>query len=61
PDSLRHFKRTYREALKRQVISGIYNPERPVIIPVREDMRYRSFQRKPAPEANAVIIYMMDV
>jgi len=61
PESLRHFKRSYREALKRQIASGTYNPNKPVIIPVREDMRYRSFERKPVPEANAVIIYMMDV
>lgn len=61
PESLRHFKRTYREALKRQIASGTYNPQRPVIIPVREDRRYRSFQRLPKPESSAVIIYMMDV
>jgi hypothetical protein len=61
PESLRHFKRTYREALKRQLASGAYDPEKPVIIPVREDKRYRSFERKPRPESNAVIIYMMDV
>ncbi|MCL4859356.1 MAG: DUF444 family protein [Caldilineaceae bacterium] len=61
PESLRHFKRTYREALKRQIMAGEYDPERPVIIPVREDRRYRSFETKPAPESNAVIIYMMDV
>ncbi|MEZ4864054.1 MAG: DUF444 family protein [Caldilineaceae bacterium] len=61
PESLRHFKRTYREALKRQVASGAYDPDNPVIIPVREDRRYRSYETKPAPDANAVIIYMMDV
>ena len=27
----------------------------------REDRRYRSFETKPVPESNAVIIYMMDV
>ncbi len=61
PESLRHFKRTYREALKRQLIAGVYNPDRPVVIPIREDRRYRSFETKPIPEANAVILYMMDV
>src|SRR5262249_23799273 len=44
PESLRHFKRTFREALKRQIAMGIYNPERPVIVPIREDRRYRSWQ-----------------
>lgn len=61
PESLRHFKRTYREALKRQITSGTYDPNRPVIIPIREDKRYRSFERKPVPQSNAAIIYMMDV
>lgn len=61
PESLRHFKRTYREALKRQIASGIYKPERPVIIPIRDDKRYRSWRTEEVHEANAVIIYMMDV
>jgi len=61
PESLRHFKRTYREALKRQIASGLYDPDDPVIIPIRDDKRYRAFERKPIPESNAVIIYMMDV
>ncbi|MEM7131751.1 MAG: DUF444 family protein [Chloroflexota bacterium] len=61
PESLRHYKRTFRESLKRQIASGTYDTKKPVIIPVREDKRYRSFERKPVPEANAVIIYMMDV
>jgi sporulation protein YhbH len=61
PESLRHFKRTYREALKRQIISGTYQPERPVIIPIRKDKRYRSWKETAQPESSAVIIYMMDV
>jgi hypothetical protein len=61
PESLRHFKRTFKEALKRQIMAGLYDPERPVIIPVREDRRYRSWKLKSVPESNAVIIYMMDV
>lgn len=61
PNSLRHFRRTYREALKRQISSGSYDSKHPVIIPVREDMRYRSWKTEQEPIANAVIIYMMDV
>jgi len=61
PESLKHFKRTYREALKRQIASGVYNPKRPVIIPVREDKRFRSWKLEELYESNAVIIYMMDV
>jgi uncharacterized protein len=61
PESLRHFKRTYREALKRQLSSGAYDPANPVLIPVREDKRYRSWTTQPRPENNAVVLYMMDV
>jgi sporulation protein YhbH len=61
PESLRHFKRTYRAALKRQIASGAYDPKRPVIIPVRDDKRFRSWRTEKIEEANAVIIYMMDV
>ncbi len=61
PEGLRHFKRTYRETLKRQLVSGTYDHERPAIIPIRDDKRYRSWKVCPRPESNAVIIYMMDV
>lgn len=61
PESLRHFKRTYVEALRRQLTEGKYDPARPRVIPYREDRRYRSWQHTTEPEASAVIIYMMDV
>jgi uncharacterized sporulation protein YeaH/YhbH (DUF444 family) len=61
PESLRSFKRTYRAALKRQMAAGLYNPERPVVIPVRDDIRYRSWNVYPQPQNSAVIFYMMDV
>ncbi|MDP9347863.1 MAG: DUF444 family protein [Gemmatimonadota bacterium] len=61
PQSLRSFKRTYREALKRQIAAGTYDASRPVVVPVRDDMRYRSWKDIPVPVANAVILYMMDV
>ncbi len=61
PEGLRHFKRTYRETLKRQLISGTYNHEQPAIIPIRDDKRYRSWKIYPRPESNAVVLYMMDV
>ena len=61
PESLRHFKRTYKEALKRQVISGTYNIKKPIIIPINEDRRYRSWKVTKNPVSNAVILYMMDV
>jgi len=61
PESLRHFKRTYREALKRQILSGTYDPKDPKVVPIREDRRYRSFELVPQPESKAVIFFMMDV
>ena len=61
PNSLRHFKRTFRETLRRQISMGTYDPENPVIIPIKNDMRYRSRKSDIRHENNAVIIYMMDV
>lgn len=61
PESLRHFKRTYRQALRRQIMSGQYDPKRPVIIPIREDRRYRMWKDVHRPETRAVILYMMDI
>jgi uncharacterized sporulation protein YeaH/YhbH (DUF444 family) len=61
PNSLRHFKRTYKESLKRQIATGGYNPNDPLIVPIRRDMRYRSWKSDIRHENNAVIIYMMDV
>jgi len=61
PESLRHFKRTYRQALKRQLMTGTYDAGDPQVWPVKEDIRYRSWKARPEPETNAVIIYMMDV
>src|SRR5271168_3672477 len=39
PESLRHFKRSFKEALKRQIMNGDYNPDCPIIIPQRNDIR----------------------
>ena len=61
PETLRSFKRTYREALRRQISTGTYDPRRPLVVPVREDMRYRSWKDEPVPVANAVVFYLMDV
>ncbi len=61
PESLRHFKRTYRQALRRQIMSGSYDPKNPIIVPVKEDRRYRVWKDVRRPQNKAVIIYMMDV
>ncbi len=61
PASLRHFKRTYREALKRQLTMGQYDPANPVIIPIKNDLRFRTWNEVKKPQSNAAIVYMMDV
>lgn len=61
PESLRHVKRTYRQALKRTISTGAYDPKRPVIIPIKDDKRYRTFTEETEPRSAAVIVYMMDV
>ena len=61
PESLRHFKRTYKEALRRMIASGEYDPDNPIIVPTRDDRRYRSWKETSLPQSNAVILYMMDV
>ncbi|MDX9732087.1 MAG: DUF444 family protein [Bdellovibrionales bacterium] len=61
PEGLRHFKSSYKRALRRYIASGTYTPENPVIVPIRGDFRYRSFKQIVQPQANAVVIYMMDV
>jgi len=61
PESLRHFRRTFVQALKRQIVTGTYDLARPKVVPIREDARYRSWTTTEEPEANAAIIYMMDV
>ncbi len=61
PESLRHFKRTFKRALRRQIASRTYNPDDPIVIPVREDKQYRSWKEVAMPDSVACIIYMMDV
>jgi len=61
PESLRHFRRTFRQALRRQISMGSYDPKNPIVVPIRDDRRYRSWRSEPLPQSNAVIIYMMDV
>ena len=61
PESLRHTRRTYREALKRQIASGTYNKGNPVVVPIKEDRRYRTWNTKTEPQSAALVLYMMDV
>ena len=61
PESLKHFRRTFKQALRRQISMGTYDPKRPIILPIKDDKRYRSWNTDIQPQSNAVIIYMMDV
>jgi sporulation protein YhbH len=61
PESLRHFKRTYLKALKRQISTGVYEPEDPRVIPIKADKQYRSWNTIEHPQVNAAVIYLMDV
>jgi len=61
PRSLRHFRRTFRSALRRQIALGSYDPKAPIIVPMRDDLRFKSWKTEEEPVANAVILYMMDV
>lgn len=61
PQGLRHFKRSFHQALRRQVAAGRWDPDRPVVVPEPDDLRYRSIKSKAVPQSSAVVIYMMDV
>ncbi len=61
PESLRHVKRTFRRALKREIVLGNVGPDGGVVVPIRDDKRYRAWKPRVLPQSNAVIIYMMDV
>ena len=61
PETLKHFKRTFVRALRRQIAQGLYDPDNPRIVPVKEDKRFKSWRVTYVPESNAVIFYIMDV
>lgn len=60
-EGLKHFKRTYKETLKRNIASGSYDPDKPGMFPIKADKRYRSATPIEEPNINTVVIYMMDV
>ena len=60
PNSLRHFRRTYREALRRSIASGTYDPRNPVVVPIKEDSRFRAPKDVISQTNNAVIIFVLD-
>jgi uncharacterized sporulation protein YeaH/YhbH (DUF444 family) len=60
-DGLKHFKKSYKEALKRQISTGTYNPNNPIVIPQKNDFRYKTSNVQPKPEISAVCLYTIDV
>jgi len=61
PDALRHFRRSYRQALRRTIAAGEWDEKNPRVLPIRDDFRYRARRATPTPESSAVVIHMMDV
>jgi uncharacterized sporulation protein YeaH/YhbH (DUF444 family) len=61
PRSLRHMRRTLKKALVRQISTGTYNPDDPRVIPMADDLRFRSAKEITSPDHAAMILYMMDV
>ena len=51
PESLRHFRRTFRRAMRRQITAGSYDPENPVIVPIRTAIRPVRTQTDSTPGA----------
>lgn len=69
PESLRHNRRTFLQALKRQAAEGTINelemvPGCPTpmrtIKPIQKDKRYRQYREIKIPSSNALIIYARD-
>jgi uncharacterized sporulation protein YeaH/YhbH (DUF444 family) len=61
PRSLRHFRRTYRNALRREIATGTLDPRDPRVTPIAEDERFRWRKSHPQPDSSAVIFHVMDV
>ncbi len=61
PDSLRNFRRSFKNALKRTIASGQYDPGKPQVVPTRDDFRFRARKACPEPDSSAVVFHMMDV
>ena len=60
-----HYLGTVEPALRGETFTEVYTgtlgPSIRTIVPVRDDLRFRSYKTEIEPVANAVILYMMDV
>jgi uncharacterized sporulation protein YeaH/YhbH (DUF444 family) len=60
PESLRHNRRTMKQAMLRMIQTGEYSDKNPVIVPIQEDKRYKSWNVKKYPKSNAAIFFARD-
>lgn len=60
PESLRHTRRTMKEAIKRMAASGTLENQQRIITPVNSDFRYRQYKEIKIPTSNAVIFFARD-
>ena len=61
-NSLLHKRRTLKNALKRVMSLGEYDPlDISNMYPIKEDKEYRSWNMREEPETNAVIFFMSDI
>ena len=61
PRSLRHKRRTLKNAIVRQIQEDSYSVDDPNIILLNDDFMYKSWNYKPIVMNNAVVFYSMDV
>jgi uncharacterized protein len=59
PQGLVNVRRSYMRALRRSVSSGIYDPTIPVVLPRKEDFRYKAPMVKNDAN-NVVVVYLLD-
>lgn len=58
---IKNNRRTLLSALKRSIMDGSYQSQRPVVVPTKEDMWYTVRKTKPDNITNAVLFPIMDI
>jgi len=58
---IKNFKRSYLASLARQMTTGTYDQDNPVVTLEKDDFRYKKPQIEYDPKGQAVIILMMDI
>ncbi len=61
PRSLRHLRRSIRQAMVRQISNGEYDADDPQVVIGPDDFRYRAWKDTVKADHAAMILYMMDV